>query len=523
MSGTATICSSDTDKCFKLTCDTYASGKGSFGCFINGKKGDINLFIDALNSNDTIFKYDNDQVDDKTKTSIITEFASKTIGFKIFYTKKAYYEEYANLKTLNKAVPNCIEKYTTLTKINDVFGFIITSTNKSIKFTYNGTKDNDIIDNYIIYVIMYKICEGDSTAYKGPFDPNKFMADITPLMSALHKNGFAHMDLKPANILYCKECGDKSSPVSPTPQLSDIIRAFKTGGVEQNYCYKVSDFSIVNLNTFTSYTYTDKYLLPQLLFNDKYDQYNPIFNSYLPSNNTNIFNDIKKNTFGYRYNINYNDPEDIKVKKAYDKYRQEIINSKKFIIFEKNDLDNMDLLKISYKLKKSDEYAIACSLIELYYNQMTDEDIKNLFNENIRNSINDKYKIFIKTLRNNIQHYSYSNELPSAINDYIEKLLEPELYFENKQSSCQDTLSYKSGGKNPIIKTKEKIQIAGRNRTLYLGARKKQYVKMKGLYVSVSSLKKAEKETAKEKKAKEKAKAKDKNKKPKSSTKKQPK
>jgi len=354
---------------------------------------------------------------------------------------------------------------------------------------------------------MYKICEGDSTAYTGPFDPEKFMADITPLMSALHKNEFAHMDLKPANILYCKECGDKSPSVSPTPQLSDIIRAFKTGGVEQSYCYKVSDFSIVNLNNFTSYTYTDEYLLPQLLYNEN-DKYNKIFKSYLPNNNNNIINDIKNNKFAgyvvYGYNISFESDSfesDSFESEVCDKYRQEIINSKKFIIFEiikKNEVDNSD------SFKKSDEYAIACSLIDLYYNQMTDEDIKNLFinNEEIRNSINDKYKIFNKkTLRNYIQHYSYSEELPFAINRYIEKLLKPELYFE-KQPSCQDTLSSKSGGKNPIIKTKEKIQIAGRNRTLYLGARKKQYVKMKGLYVSVSSLKKAEKETAKEKKAK---------------------
>ena len=132
----------------------------------------------------------------------------------------------------------------------------------------------------------------------------------------------------------------------------------------------------------------------------------------------------------------------------------------------------------TFLLKKSDEFAIAFTLLKLFY----------------------KDKFTITTY----------DKIDENIKTYIETLLDQNnLYFEN-QPSCQDPLSNQlttSGGKNPIVKTKEKIQITGRTRTLYIGARKKQYVKIKGIYVTVSSLKKAEKDkekkaTAKNKKSK---------------------
>ena len=78
------------------------------------------------------------------------------------------------------------------------------------------------------------------------------MDDITPLISALHKNGYVHGDLKPANILYCKQC--------------DISKESKES--EENYCYKVTDFSIINITSFNMYeiTVTPMYTIPFLLY-----------------------------------------------------------------------------------------------------------------------------------------------------------------------------------------------------------------------------------------------------------------
>ena len=127
--------------------------------------------------------------------------------------------------------------------------------------------------------------------------------------------------------------------------------------------------------------------------------------------------------------------------------------------------------------------------------------------------LNYKPDTLVRLLKIN-ENKNHLINIDPRIKGYIEKLLGPELYFQN-MPSCQnmhlslpqqppsqpsirtenDGIGGHGGGaKNkPLIKTKEKITIAGRMRTLYIGAHKKQYVKMKGIYVSVAVLKKAEK------------------------------
>ena len=98
---------------------------------------------------------------------------------------------------------------------------------------------------------------------------------------------------------------------------------------------------------------------------------------------------------------------------------------------------------VSYILKKSDEYAIAKSLFELSGNKITP------FNK-----------------------------------EYINNLLSRELYFQKYSHEFH-------GGRG--LRRSGNIYILGRNRALYLGKHRKQYVKIKGKYEAVSILKKTQK------------------------------
>jgi len=435
------------DRCFYLTCKN-AIGEGGFGCFINNTKTN---FASVLENSEIQFEYNNKDILDvqdvnNPRELIINKFKNNEIGFKIFFKSDYYNEELKNLNLLIDKVPACIEHYTTLSIFdNNVFGFILkhiptpitkhtptpTSTSKIINFRYK-TNGRDINSDEI-YVIMYKICEGDTT-FKHKFDPDKFMKDITPLMSALHQNGFAHMDLKKENILYCKKC---TLPLST------------------DFCYKVTDFNIVRIDNITDVKEINKRTGPNFigtptltltLLGGEIDEYlQGLFqNAYMTyySNLAKINNDIIKHYY-------------------------EIISKNNIIAAN------------SFIYKKSDEYAIALTLLEL------------LALSGVKSTSTPEYTI------NNMN-----------VKKWIYKLLIPtELYFQN-QLACKSKSTSQlpsqlpspkqltAGGGNtnkPLIKTKEKITIAGRVRTLYIGAHKKQYVKIKGIYVSVTSLRKAEK------------------------------
>lgn len=115
-------------------------------------------------------------------------FKSYMIGF----DKKGFTEELEGMKTIYKIFGNDTEKETTLTSMK-LYGFNF----EAVYIVF--------LDGSHIYVTFSRKCE--STLEKTPMNAKRFKRLAKNLLGTLDKmqeHGFAHCDIKPDNIIYCR-------------------------------------------------------------------------------------------------------------------------------------------------------------------------------------------------------------------------------------------------------------------------------------------------------------------------------
>ena len=249
-----------------------------------------------------------------------------------------------------------------------------------------------MLRNYI-YITTYKSCD---TSVKNilenvnhdknydeiikNFNINKFMNDITPVMTTLHKANKAHMDIKPANIIYC----------SKDTKLCNI----------NDTCFKIIDYSLFDIDKIKELTLLDYFTM--------YKKYIKIYKAASKNSDSDIDIDIDIDTKILLTKINtysaspeYLLPELLDFWKLYFKalqyFKQEYEKDVFYTKINKNKDYNKDLdkINISYLYKKSDEFALALTLRKIQRR---------------------------KTLLTDV--------VDESIDDYIFKLTSNELYFD---------------------------------------------------------------------------------------------
>jgi serine/threonine protein kinase len=275
------------------------------------------------------------------KESLWNHMIRDDICMKVFYREqnndKHALEELKSFDILqNEIFPNNADKYTTYAPCPEVGNAV------AFKFQLPYASNFRIIDpdnrrlqvpanKNGIYVIFYKKCATSLwdmiSAHKRKkiiIDTDKLIKCLLILTTAIHLQKYAHMDIKPENIVYCPD-----DPEMP---------------------YKLIDYNLLNLKTDlhydfynNRYTYTPEYRYPYLRLAHEKD----------PNKHEAILND---------YSIKYNDFKD---KQNVDMIRV-YLNVTATMSEENRHIYNRNVATIpNFLYYKSDEYAIALVMVEI--------------------------------------------------------------------------------------------------------------------------------------------------------------
>ena len=206
--------------CISLECVS----QGTNGCFIFKTK---NLVKALLKRSDyiNIEPYGQNTMLLKDVKDFLKKLSEKDISFKVFNSTDGasymnYIYELNAVATLREIIgPDLIKSHTTFEEILGITGF--TSSFNTSRYTFKirnrGWGDADTI----IYVLLLRGCQEDiySRAKRGePIDYVQLVNDLLPVLSKMHSKGYAHMDIKPGNIVYCAD----AAPGEATYRLVDF-------------------------------------------------------------------------------------------------------------------------------------------------------------------------------------------------------------------------------------------------------------------------------------------------------------
>lgn len=178
---------------YTIQCDQQR--KGSNGCFLT--RAHIQR-LEALHRlwndpNVTINDLDYRPVDKSGLWTFITS-SKQPIGIKIYY------------QDIPQQRINEVMAYTTLKQMNLLNYTTYAEYNHNACFVMNFKDKKVTIDKHPVGSIAFALFnECMPLTEAGDFDATKFVDDIRPLMTAMHRNGYAHLDIRPSNIVKCDD------------------------------------------------------------------------------------------------------------------------------------------------------------------------------------------------------------------------------------------------------------------------------------------------------------------------------
>lgn len=433
-----TVCNEST--CLPLKCES----KGGFGCFnsLSSK------FIDELNFNDRYVSFvvasknENERVkvsDTKGFLNEIKKYGIKFLHFAAYENTSTWsyvpeklnnFEDikinaFSNPNVLDEiqqaqklkemfAAGKAVEEYTTYKTFNNFSCFVIIPNPQT---TFSIKVDDKVLK--WIFIVLQEPCQSDLTTMK-EIDFKTLDQDMSKFYSIYHKTSI-HKDIKPSNIVYCN---GKYKPI-------DFGLSKQLPVTEQN------SFEAKTLGG------TNIYMSPYLL---------------VYATNQNTENNIK-------HSICTTNPNedgckiDLILLQMYQNYN---------VNFLKNPMINTETAESSFSnirmlvdlwyydkykclllfLRKNDEFAYACTLVELYM-----------------------YKMLINVPQD---FHQYLHKLCDASEGLI---LSNGGYFKNQT------------GAGKYKKTKQSIMVGKQKRIVYEGPRKKKYIIYKKSFITMSKAK----------------------------------
>lgn len=463
--------------CINITCEK--GKKGSYGCIYTLTPDEINIIRDILESRNVRFYYytltlngieeheylldPDEQRREGQINSIISILSNNSI--KVFHkinqnTYKRYNEELTNIGViLEKICDNNkeeFEKWTTYREVSldgqPIYGYSFQPISGKASITIQNTtlKDTDKL-----YCIPQYKCGGDiisylndKRSYQGDtnFNFTNLQTDLLTFIKKLFAKGYVHRDIKLENIVYCK----------------GLDNAFRF--IDFGFLHKAGDLNymehIIGTPDYMSRPYLEKCLMKKIEYikNNKTNVYETYKNTFekikLTPQGTIITREFKKLGIhpdnwldSYIYATFY--------EKFFRRPRQAEINQLGFQYLMQNDLDMFDSIDTLFIGTAFKNYP---DLVQLDY-------------------LNDIFALYI-TLNRFRRYYDPPEDTTF---DVIKPLLE---------NNADYMMPVQNGGKLQLQKTDKKIHLLGRDRVVYLGKHRKQYVCIKNEYIPVSSVKK---------------------------------
>ena len=215
---------------------------------------------------------------------------------------------------------------------------------------------------------MYKACSYNLTQLdKTIFDPTEFMENITPFMKKLHESDLEHLDLKPANIVYC--------PNNETNK------------------YRIIDFSLTRdiKNKDSTFQMSSYYMLPTIL-----DFYGMLKDENERSDNLKSLREEIKNTMEKYIKTTFKNESIFTVPSPVGKFvaLNEFDINKPFCGTLLKQWPKKTTIFSRWIFRKADDYAIALILFDMLGPDITksDEEIDAFYKTEIKNNNKNKEK-----------------------------------------------------------------------------------------------------------------------------------
>lgn len=506
-------------KCIKLECDK--SKKGSFACFYVFDEAFIK-FIEDEYKNDNILIRDYSAVFSINETGQIIEDADeirefsdediskllnilKTDAVKLFHkknSKRMYGYETANISDLYNIYGDELSKWTTTQAIDlenrKSYAFSFLPKNERLSFKI------DKVDISEIFFILQEKCQSDISGIlnnlngsnKNLINYDILKQNIIDSLAILHKKGFIHRDIKEENIVYCPDSEIKY-------KLIDFGFLHKAGDVNNTHFKSgTSGFFHPKLVNYLINYYENEETRITNFYNNEQTQYEKNYKSN-PAMLKKAIETLEKN---------YNDRLEV-IKDRIRKYRgllysgETIESFYKYITKLENQEFNVDTISILknvfQNILKDIDTAKGIAKVIIYIDTLLStlekpetlnyiENYQTLQETEKLDYLNDLYAVNISLLTIKIILELYENKV--TIENFNMVTVLPN-QSDDKQES--------QGGTKNIKKSTKKIHILGRERVIYLGKNRRQYILIKGIYTPLSEIKrqtqkKTQKKTQKE-------------------------